>query len=54
MNASIYAQRRAALAAQLGLKGVAIVPTALEQPRNQDSDFLYRHDSYFYYLCGFT
>ena len=54
MNASIYAQRRAALAAQLGLKGVAIVPTALEQPRNRDSDFLYRHDSYFYYLCGFT
>ncbi|NDH50616.1 MAG: M24 family metallopeptidase [Betaproteobacteria bacterium] len=54
MNASIYAQRRSALAAQLGLKGVAIVPTALEHPRNRDSDFLYRHDSYFYYLCGFT
>jgi len=54
MNASMYAQRRSALAAQLGLKGVAIVPTALEHPRNRDSDFLYRHDSYFYYLCGFT
>jgi Xaa-Pro aminopeptidase len=33
---------------------VAIVPTAPERPRNRDSDFLYRHDSYFYYLSGFT
>ncbi len=54
MNSSIYAQRRAALAAQLGTTGVAIIPTALEQQRNRDSDFLFRHDSYFYYLTGFT
>ncbi len=54
MNPSIYAQRRATLAAQLGPAGVAIIPTALEQPRNRDSDFLFRHDSYFYYLTGFT
>jgi Xaa-Pro aminopeptidase len=53
-NPSIYAQRRATLAAQLGPRGIAIIPTALEQPRNRDSDFLYRHDSYFYYLTGFT
>jgi Xaa-Pro aminopeptidase len=51
---SVYAKRRAALAAQLGPGGIAIIPTALEQPRNRDSDFLYRHDSYFYYLTGFT
>lgn len=51
---SIYAQRRARLAAQLGAGGVAIVPTAPEYPRNRDTDFLYRHDSYFYYLTGFT
>ena len=51
---SIYSQRRATLAAQLGPGGIAIIPTALEQPRNRDSDFLYRHDSYFYYLTGFT
>ena len=50
----IYTQRRATLAAQLGPGGIAIIPTALEQPRNRDSDFLYRHDSYFYYLTGFT
>ena len=54
MNPSLYAQRRATLAAQLGPAGVAIIPTALEQPRNRDSDFLFRHDSYFYYLTGFT
>jgi len=51
---SLYAERRARLAAQLGPKGIAILPTAPEQPRNRDGDFLYRHDSYFYYLSGFT
>ena len=54
MTSSIYAERRATLAAQLGRNGIAIVPTAPERPRNRDSDFLYRHDSYFYYLTGFT
>ena len=54
MNPSIYANRRAALARQLGDKGIAIVPTAPEQARNRDSDFLYRHDSYFHYLSGFA
>ncbi len=51
---SLYAERRARLAAQLGAGGIAIVPTAREQQRNRDSDFLFRHDSYFYYLTGFT
>lgn len=51
---SLYAQRRARVAQQLGPNGVAIVPTAPERPRNRDSDFIYRHDSYFYYLTGFT
>jgi Xaa-Pro aminopeptidase len=50
----LYAERRARLASQLGPGGIAIVPTALERPRNRDSDFLYRHDSYFYYLSGFS
>ena len=50
----MYAARRAALAAQLGSNGIAIVPTAPEQMRNRDSDFLYRHDSYFHYLSGFS
>jgi Xaa-Pro aminopeptidase len=51
---SVFAQRRARLAARLGPGGVAVVPTAPERARNRDSDFPYRHDSYFYYLTGFT
>lgn len=51
---TLYAQRRARMAAQLGAGGIALIPTAPERPRNRDSDFLYRHDSYFYYLTGFT
>ena len=54
MNPSIYAERRARVAAALGKDGIAIIPTALERPRNRDSDFLFRHDSYFHYLSGFT
>ena len=51
---TVYTLRRARLASQLGAQGVAIIPTAPEQQRNRDSNFLYRHDSYFYYLTGFT
>ncbi len=54
MNTTLYAQRRARVAADIGRDGIAIIPTAAEHPRNRDSDFLYRHDSYFYYLTGFT
>jgi Xaa-Pro aminopeptidase len=51
-----YAARRAALIAQMQAKGggVAIIPTAREVMRNRDSDYPYRHDSYFYYLSGFS
>ncbi len=51
---AVYAERRARLAAQLGAGGVAIIPTAPARMRNRDSDYLYRHDSYFFYLTGFT
>ncbi len=50
---SIYRQRRERLARAIG-EGVAIVPTAPEKPRNRDSHYPYRFDSYFYYLTGFT
>jgi Xaa-Pro aminopeptidase len=53
MSNSPYAARRTALAKSLGHNAVAIVPTAPEQMRNRDSDFPYRYDSYFHYLCGF-
>ncbi len=51
---SPYANRRARLAKLIGPKGIAIVPAAPEQQRNRDNDFLFRQDSYFYYLSGFT
>jgi Xaa-Pro aminopeptidase len=53
-NPTIYAQRRARLACQLASGSIAIIPTAPEQRRNRDSDFLFRFDSYFHYLTGFT
>jgi Xaa-Pro aminopeptidase len=49
-----YALRRARLLAQMPPGAVAVLPTAPEVARNSDSDYLYRHDSYFYYLTGFT
>ena len=54
MNTALYASRRARVAAQIGPRGLAIVPTAPEQRRNRDADFPYRFDSYFHYLCGFA
>ena len=55
-DSSVYAQRRARIAQALKAAGggIALLPTAPEVPRNRDSDFAYRHDSYFYYLTGFT
>jgi Xaa-Pro aminopeptidase len=48
-----YAARRARLLAQMPPGAVAVLPTAPEVTRNADSEYLYRHDSYFYYLTGF-
>ena len=50
---SRYAERRDALQRHMG-KGVAIIPTATARVRNRDSEYLYRFDSYFYYLSGFS
>jgi Xaa-Pro aminopeptidase len=50
---SAFTARRARLAAQMQPGAVAVLPTAPEVPRNSDSDYPYRHDSYFYYLTGF-
>jgi Xaa-Pro aminopeptidase len=50
---STYAARRDRFAAFLG-DGIAIIPTSPERQRNRDSDFLFRFDSYFHYLTGFT
>ena len=53
----LYRRRRAALIDAMREHsggGLAVVPTALELPRNRDSLFPFRHDSYFYYLTGFA
>ncbi|WP_370659698.1 aminopeptidase P N-terminal domain-containing protein [Massilia polaris] len=49
-----HAARRALVCGQMPAGAVAILATAPEVPRNADSDYPYRHDSYFYYLTGFT
>jgi Xaa-Pro aminopeptidase len=52
-----YCERRRALLTQMRTQsggGLALVPTAPEAPRNRDSFYPYRHDSYFYYLSGFA
>lgn len=56
MNTASCAVRRAALMAHMQAQGggVAIIPTAPEVMRNRDTGYPYRHDSYFYYLSGFT
>jgi Xaa-Pro aminopeptidase len=56
MSMKSYLARRASLIAQIKAKGggIAIIPTAPEVRRNNDADYPYRHDSYFYYLSGFT
>jgi len=51
---SDYASRRARVMAHMPPGAVAVLPTAPEVARNGDSDYPYRHDSYFYYLTGYT
>jgi Xaa-Pro aminopeptidase len=48
-----YARRRHAFLTAMG-SGIALIPTAREAPRNRDSLYPFRHDSYFYYLTGFA
>jgi Xaa-Pro aminopeptidase len=52
-NFQLYQQRRIRLASAMG-SGVAVIPTAPERPRNRDSHYPYRFDSYFHYLTGFA
>jgi Xaa-Pro aminopeptidase len=50
---SRYQRRRKQLAKSM-VAGVAIIPTSVEAARNRDTQYLYRFDSYFYYLTGFA
>ena len=51
---SPFVARRARLAAGMAPGAVAVLATAPEALRNGDSEYPYRHDSYFYYLTGYT
>ena len=51
---SAFVERRARLAARMEPGAVAVLATAPEALRNGDSEYPYRHDSYFYYLTGYT
>ncbi|MFP5390306.1 MAG: Xaa-Pro aminopeptidase [Gammaproteobacteria bacterium] len=53
-NLAPFAARRARVLAALQPGAVAVLLTAPEVARNGDADYPYRHDSYFYYLSGFT
>ena len=52
---SVYAKRRASLAAAIRKqgRGVVLIRSGEEVMRNRDSDYPFRSDSYFYYLTGF-
>jgi len=55
-NHQIYRDRRTAVVQRMRAQtggGLALLPTAAEAPRNRDSMFPYRHESYFYYMSGF-
>jgi len=52
-DAAIYRARRERVIAEMG-EGVMVIATAPEVPRNRDTHYPYRHDSYFYWLTGFT
>lgn len=48
-----YSARRSRLLSRLG-NAVAVIPTSPEKQRNRDAHYLYRFDSYFWYLTGFA
>ncbi len=50
---SVFRARRKRLASAMKA-GVAVLRTAPERQRNRDTQYPFRHDSYFYYLTGFT
>ena len=49
-----FQERRDHLAAEMGLRSIAIIATRAEMYRNRDADYKYRSDSSFFYLTGFA
>jgi Xaa-Pro aminopeptidase len=49
-----FARRRKNLMGLMEPNSIAIIPSAREQVRSRDTEYLFRQDSDFYYLSGFT
>ena len=49
-----FQARRDHIAAEIGLRSIAIISTRAEMYRNRDADYKYRADSSFFYLTGFA
>jgi Xaa-Pro aminopeptidase len=49
-----FESRRQRLAESIGQDGIAVIPAAVEQIRNDDVPHDFRQDSNFFYLTGFT
>jgi Xaa-Pro aminopeptidase len=49
-----YARRRKNLMGLMEPNSIAIIPSARERLRSRDTEYPFRQDSDFYYLCGFT
>jgi Xaa-Pro aminopeptidase len=56
LSAHVYRGRRERVIAAMREAGggVAVISTAREALRNRDTEYAFRHESYFYYLTGFT
>lgn len=52
--ASVYAERRAGLLAQMDKDSIALITTSPTRIRNRDAEYRFRADSSFYYLTGFA
>jgi Xaa-Pro aminopeptidase len=53
-NADVFRKRRERFIRELGEGAVAIIPSAPTAIRSNDVEFVYRQDSDFHYLTGFT
>ena len=54
MKSPEFSRRRRAIMRMVGNGGAVILPAAIEKARNRDTHYVYRQDSDFYYLTGFT
>jgi len=54
INKAEFARRRKRLMTMMGPDSIALIPSAKEVVRSRDTDFNFRQDSDFHYLCGFN